>query len=143
MLRPCVVTTENREGFLPFLPAELTERLDSLLLLGLEENSVPCGLLAGAPSGDVFDLCALYVAPEYRRRGGGLRLLEVLLSVLDEEPELKTLRCCWQDTPETEGAASLFRTAGFAILVEDGGLAAEIPLAPVEDLGRLLADMSE
>ena len=143
MLRPCVVTTANREGFLPFLPADRTERADNLLLLGLEENAVPCGLLAGAPAGDVFELCALYVAPEHRRRGGGLRLLEVLLSVLDEEPELTTRRCRWQDTPETEGAAPLFRAAGFAILVEDGGFAAEIPLAPMEELGSLLADMSE
>ena len=143
MLRPCVVTTENRAGFISFLPADLAERADGLLLLGLEEDSVPCGLLAGAPRGEVFELCALYVAPECRRRGGGLRLLEVLLSVLDEEPELKTLRCRWKDSAETEGAAPLFRTAGFAILVEDGGFAAEIPLAPMEDLGSLLADMSE
>ena len=143
MLRPCVVTPENRNGFLPFLPAELTERQESLLLLGLEEDGRPCGLLAGAPAGETFELCSVYVAPTHRRRGGGLRLLEVLLSVLEDEPELKTLRCTWCDTAETEGAASLFRTAGFAILVENDGLAAEIPLSPVEDLGSLLADMSE
>ena len=143
MLRPCVVTGENRAGFLHFLPAELTERQESLLLLGLEEDGDPCGLLAGAPAGDVFALNSLYVAPAHRRRGGGLRLLEVLISVLEDEPELKKLRCVWQETAETEGAAPLFRAAGFAILVEDGAFAAEIPLTPVEDLGSLLADMSE
>ena len=143
MLRPCVVTAENRDGFLRFLPAELTEQQESLLLLGLEEDAVPCGLLAGVPAGEVFELCTLYVAPEHRRRGGGLRLLEVLLSVLEDEPELKTLRCAWQETADTAGAAPLFRAAGFAILVEDGGLAAEIPLSPTEDLGYLLAGMDE
>ena len=143
MLRPCVVTPENWEGFLPFLPKELTESKDTLLLLGLEEDGVPCGLLAGAPAGEVFVLRSLLVAPEHRRRGGGLRLLEVLISVLEDEPEMKTLRCSWNETEETAGAAPLFRAAGFAILAEDGGLAAEIPLAPTEDLGALLADMSE
>lgn len=143
MLRPCVVTGENRADFLPFLPAELTERQDGLLLLGLEEDGFPCGLLAGAPAGETFELNSLYVAPAHRRRGGGLRLLEVLISALEDEPELKKLRCVWRESAETEGAAPLFRAAGFAILVEDGTLAAEIPLSPVEDLGSLLADMSE
>ncbi len=143
MLRPCVVTAENWDGFLPFLPADLTESKDALLLLGLEEDGVPCGLLAGAPAGEVFVLRSLLVAPEHRRRGGGLRLLEVLISVLEDEPEMKTLRCSWNETEETAGAAPLFRAAGFAILAEEGGLAAEIPLAPTEDLGALLADMSE
>ena len=143
MLRPCVVTAENWEGFLPFLPKELTESKDALLLLGLEEDGVPCGLLAGAPAGEVFVLRSLLVAPEHRRRGGGLRLLEVLISVLEDEPEMKALRCSWNETEETAGAAPLFRAAGFAILAEEGGLAAEIPLAPTEDLGALLADMSE
>ena len=143
MLRPCVVTAENWEGFLPFLPKELTESKDALLLLGLEEDGEPCGLLAGAPAGEVFVLRSLLVAPEHRRRGGGLRLLEVLISVLEDEPEMKTLRCSWNEPEETAGAAPLFRAAGFAILAEDGGLAAEIPLAPTEDLGALLADMSE
>ena len=143
MLRPCVVTAENWDGFLPFLPADLTENKESLLLLGLEEDGVPCGLLAGAPAGEVFMLRSLVVAPEHRRRGGGLRLLEVLIAVLEDEAELKTLRCTWTETEETAGAASLFRAAGFAILAEECGLAAEIPLAPTEDLGALLADMSE
>ena len=143
MLRPCVVTAENRSGFLPFLSAELTERQDGLLFLGLEEDGCPCGLLAGAPAGEVFELNSLYVVPSHRRRGGGLRLLEVLISVLEDEPELKKLRCVWRESAETEGAAPLFRAAGFAILVEDDALAAEIPLSPVEDLGSLLADMSQ
>ena len=143
MLRPCVITAENRAGFLPLLPVELTERQDSLLFLGLEEDGLPCGLLAGAPAGELFELNSLYVAPAHRRRGGGLRLLEVLISVLEDEPELKKLRCAWRESAETEGAAPLFRAAGFAILVEDGGLAAEIPLSPTEDLGYLLAGMDE
>ncbi|MBE6962574.1 MAG: GNAT family N-acetyltransferase [Ruminococcaceae bacterium] len=143
MLRPCVVTGENRADFLPFLPAELTEQQDRVLLLGLEEDGLPCGLLAGTPAGETFELRSLYVDPAHRRRGGGLRLLEVLISVLEDEPELKKLRCVWQESTETEGAAPLFRAAGFAILVEDGTLAAELPLSPVEDLGSLLADISE
>ena len=63
--------------------------------------------------------------------------------MLEDEPEMKTLRCSWNETEETAGAAPLFRAAGFAILAEEGGLAAEIPLAPTEDLGALLADISE
>ena len=70
-------------------------------------------------------------------------MAEPVDSVLEDEPELKKLRCAWRESAETEGAAPLFRAAGFAILVEDGALAAELPLSPVEDLGSLLADMSE
>ena len=140
MLRPCVVTPENREGFLPFLPAELTERQENLLLLGLEEEGRPCGLLAGAPAGGIFELCSVYVAPACRRRGGGLRLLEVLVAVLTEEPELRAIRCVW---PETEGAAFLLAAAGFSVTATDGTVSAEIALKPTEDLGALLADLSD
>lgn len=143
MLRPCVVTPENGERFLPFLPAELTDQKDCMLLLGLEESGVPCGLLAGAPSGDVFELRSLYVSPAYRRRGGGLRLLEVLVAVLTEEPDLRAIRCAWTETKETEGAAFLLATAGFSVATADGAATAEIPLKPTEDLGALLADLSD
>ena len=143
MLRPCVVTAENGEAFFSFLPAELTAWKDHMLLLGLEEDGEPCGLLAGAPTEDVFELRSLYVRPEYRRRGGGLRLLEVLVAVLTEEPDLRAIRCTWTETEETAGTAFLLATAGFTVSVADGVGTAEIVLKPTEDLGALLADLSD
>lgn len=144
MFRPCVVTCENLADFLPFLAPDLAEETESLFLLGLEEDGSPRGLLAGAPEGDAFAVRSLYVAPAHRRRGGGLRLLEVLLSALEDEPDVKTVRCAWTAAPETEGLLPLFLAAGFtSAAAEDGCLAAELALIPTEDLGYLLSGMDE
>lgn len=144
MLKPCVVTPELLPDFQSLLSSELAGRGDSLLLLGLEEDSVPCGLLAGAPHGDAFELLSICVSPSHRRRGGGLRLLEVLLAVLEDDPEIRCVRCVWKETAERSGAAPLFRAAGFAVEPADGGTCtAELELSPAEDLGYLLADMSD
>lgn len=143
MLRPCVVTCENLADFRPLLAPELTDA-ESLFLLGLEEDGSPRGLLAGVPGKDAFEIRSLCVAADHRRRGGGLRLLEVLLSILEEEPDVKTVRCGWTATPETEGLLPLFLTAGFvSVAAEDGCVAVELALTPTEDLGYLLSGMDE
>lgn len=144
MLRPCVVTPDTLPEYGAFLPTELTEEAAAMLLLGLEENGVPCGLLSGKPEGDVFALRSLYVAPTCRRRGGGLRLLEVLLAVLEDDPSLRSVRCEWKADAEPEGLAPMLLGAGFVPApAEDGLTAAEFTLTPTEDLGYLLADMGD
>ena len=145
MLRPCVVTSENLADFRFLLSPELAAAPENLLLIGLEEDGGPCGLLAGAPDGDVFELRSLCVAPAYRRRGGGLRLLEVLLTVLEDEPRLTRVCCRWQDTAETSAVAPLLTAAGFAVTpaAVPGSFSAELPLIPTESLGYLLSDLSE
>ena len=142
MLRPCIVSPETLPAYRPFL---FTDREPAdLLLLGLEEDGVPCGLLAGCPDGDVFAVHSLYIAPACRRRGGALRLLEVLLAVMEDDPALGRVRCVWKDGPETEGVAPLLMGVGFvSVAAEDGLTAAEFTLNPTEDLGYLLAGMDD
>ena len=143
MLRPCVVTCENLADFLPFLSPEVTDP-ESLFLLGLEEDGAPRGLLAGVPGKDAFEIRSLCVAADHRRRGGALRLLEILLSILEEEPDVKFVRCGWRASSETEGLLPLFLTAGFvSVAAEEGCMAVELALTPTEDLGYLLSGMDE
>lgn len=142
MLRPCIVSPDILSAYRPFL---FTDRdVSELLLLGLEEDGVPCGLLAGSPEGEVFTVHSLYIAPACRRRGGALRLLEVLLAVTEDDPSLKRIRCAWADGPETGGLAPLLTGVGFVPApVEDGLTAAEFTLNPTEDLGYLLSGMED
>ena len=75
------------EEQLPFfrsllLPDVLTalEQGQLLSILGLEEDGVACGAIAGGVTeeGDL-EILSLYVSPDYRRRGGGRMLVDALL----------------------------------------------------------------
>ena len=77
-------------GFLPkedpgvFRALLLPETADALTAgepvtaLGLTENGLALGAAAGYLTGDRFRITSLYVAPEYRRHGGGALLLDTL-----------------------------------------------------------------
>lgn len=144
MLRPCVVSAETMPEYRAILPADWADESEAVFLLGLEEDGVPCGLLTGRPEGDVFAVRTLYVAPACRRRGGGLRLLEVLLAVVEDDASLRCVRCEWKATDDTAGALPMLLGAGFVSApAEDGLTAAEFTLNPTEDLGYLLADLAE
>ena len=77
-------------GFLPredlgvFRALLLPETADALAAgeavtaLGLTENGLALGAAAGYLTGDRFHVSSLYVAPAFRRRGGGALLLDTL-----------------------------------------------------------------
>lgn len=77
-------------GFLPredpgvFRTLLLPETADALAAgeavtaLGLTENGLALGAAAGYLTGDRFHVSSLYVAPAFRRRGGGALLLDTL-----------------------------------------------------------------
>ncbi|MCD8363674.1 MAG: GNAT family N-acetyltransferase [Lachnospiraceae bacterium] len=59
--------------------AEALEKGEPLGALGLTEEGVACGAAAAWLSGETLEIRSFYVAPEYRRLGGGRLLMETFL----------------------------------------------------------------
>lgn len=55
-----------------------------VLALGLTQGDTACGAVAGQLSGPVFFLQSLYVAPNFRRLGGGRSLIKTLCTLLQD-----------------------------------------------------------
>ncbi len=53
--------------------------------LGLVQDQTACGAVAGYLEGERFLVTSLYVAPAYRRRGGGRLLMETLHGLVENE----------------------------------------------------------
>lgn len=89
-----IITAVNEENLLyfqNFLLPETAEQLrnrNPVTVLGLVQGSTACGAAAGYLDNDVFYLLSLFVAPEYRRKGGGTLLLDTLLEALRTIPDL-------------------------------------------------------
>lgn len=54
------------------------------LILGLAKGQTAVGALAAELDGDTLGVISFYVAPEYRRQGGGTLLMEQLLMIADD-----------------------------------------------------------
>ncbi len=57
------------------------------LILGLAKGQTAVGALAAELDGDTLSVISFYVAPEYRRQGGGTLLMEQLLMIADDVAE--------------------------------------------------------
>lgn len=57
------------------------------LILGLAKDQTAVGALAAELDGDSLQVISFYVAPEYRRQGGGTLLMEQLLMIADDVAE--------------------------------------------------------
>lgn len=69
-------------AFAPLLLPQAAQQLQAgepLTALGLTEARLAVGAAAGYLQGRMFQITSLYVAPDYRRRGGGRMLVEGLL----------------------------------------------------------------
>ncbi len=53
-----------------------------LFALGLVDNGVACGAVAGGPYESVFKVSSLFVAPDYRKMGGASLLLKTLENLM-------------------------------------------------------------
>lgn len=62
--------------------ADALARGEPLTALGLTEDGLALGAAAGYLENGQFQLISLYVAPAYRRRGGGRMLVDALLGLL-------------------------------------------------------------
>lgn len=79
------IGSEQLEYFSPLLlpdAAQAIERGEPITAIGIAQEDVACGALAGYVDEGCFRVISLYVAPDYRRRGGAslmIRQMEKLL----------------------------------------------------------------
>lgn len=86
-----IVDSGNLNYFTSFLlpdAAKLLQAHKPIFALGLIDNGIACGALAGGPSGNSFRLTSLFVAPEYRGKGGASLLLQTLITCMSGQKEL-------------------------------------------------------
>ncbi|MDE5590729.1 MAG: GNAT family N-acetyltransferase, partial [Acetatifactor sp.] len=103
---------------LPEAAAALKQR-KPLLALGLTEDNVACGAAAGELEGDFFNVTSLYVAPDYRRRGGGTMLIETLRTLLKEHS--RSLEISYTVTlPEHQALAQFLTAIGYLCPLDNG-----------------------
>lgn len=75
------IPKESFDVFRPLLLPTITAAAEAgqpLTLLGLTDGPVACGAAAGWLERDTFSIYSFYVAPDYRRRGGGRQLMETI-----------------------------------------------------------------
>lgn len=73
------ITPENISFFKNYLLPDIAESTTPYLKLGLIDHTTACGSIAGWLSHGVLEIVSLYVAPDYRRKGGGTLLFQGLL----------------------------------------------------------------
>lgn len=89
------LTPRNLSVFRPLLLPETARALEQgepLAALGLTEGRVALGAAAGYLTGRRFRVTSFYVAPDYRRRGGGRLLIEKLVRLCRHRADSLELR---------------------------------------------------
>lgn len=100
--------------------------------LGLTEDNVACGAAAGELRGDVFTVTSFYVAPDYRRRGGGTMLIETLRTLLKEH--CRSLEISYTVTlPEHQTLTPFLTAMGFLCRPDHGETIYGLTLGSLED----------
>ena len=82
------------------------KRGEDILILGLAKDETAVGALAAMPEGDTFSVISLYVAPEYRRQGGGRLLMNQFLLMAEDVAERAEVD--FIETEEEHEALELF-----------------------------------
>ncbi|MCD8067284.1 MAG: GNAT family N-acetyltransferase [Lachnospiraceae bacterium] len=87
MLKTGVLPPGDPGVFKTFLLPDIARALEEgepVTAFGLAEDQLAVGALAGYLEGGLFQIASLYVAPDYRRRGGGRLLLKTLEKLLED-----------------------------------------------------------
>ena len=150
-----LLTRENLGVFRTLLLPRMAQALEEdepVLALGMSEDDVAVGALAGYLEDGWFRIASLYVAPKYRRRGGGHRMMATLVWLLKGQADGMTI----QFAATREEHLSLFRfleAVGFCLEEDLGeniyrttlGKAAESPLLTPkgEAVGTSFAQLSD
>lgn len=109
--------------------------------LGLVDRGVAVGAMAGYADGDTFVLSSFYVAPAYRKRGGGQQLLDELMEVL--YGEVSQIRIGFTVTlPEHEELERFLKNRGFEDIVRDSNSMFRISLSALLE-NKILASVQE
>lgn len=64
---------------------EAIQNGEPITALGIVKDSIACGAIAGYITEGKFRIVSFYVAPEFRRQGGGRMLLEGIRKLLEDE----------------------------------------------------------
>lgn len=81
------VLNADATAFGPLLVPEIADRIskgEPFTVLGLAEGDVACGVLAGLWLDSAFQIMSIYVAPDYRRKGGGRQLVQTLVGAIHD-----------------------------------------------------------
>jgi GNAT superfamily N-acetyltransferase len=87
------ITQDNLTSFRTLLLPEAVDAIASgepLTALALVRDGVACGAAAGYLTETCFDVISLYVAPGYRRKGGGRLLIETFVAILRSVQDIAT-----------------------------------------------------
>ncbi len=107
---------DNLDSFRSLLLPEATvalEKGEPLSALGLTCEGTACGAAAAWLAGETMEIRSFYVAPDYRRRGGGRLLMETLLHFAARHGA--TLECSYtRTTPEHDTIPPFLKELGFA-----------------------------
>ena len=119
------INQRNQGAFHTLLLPEVSSALDRrerVTVLGLTEGEMACGALAAwAEREGSLSIRSLYVAPPYRRRGGGRMLVTTLCNLAGAVCD--RVQCGYTQTlPEHEGLAPFFTAMGFQREEEEGGI---------------------
>lgn len=94
--------------------AQAIDREEPITALGIVEEGVACGALAGYVSDGCFQIISFYVAPDYRRRGGGSLMLHRLEEFLSENSSIHAVEISFTTAHEdNEGLLPFLNTLGF------------------------------
>lgn len=97
---------------------------EPILALGVQEDDLACGALAGQVLDGTFHVTSFYVAPAYRRRGFGKRLMQTLIALLNLEldsPPVFSVQVQFTATLKEHDVLSLFLEALDFTLEPDHG----------------------
>lgn len=82
------ISSEQMQYFKNLLLPQTVEAMENgepITALGIVKDSIACGAVAGFITEGKFYIDSLYVAPGYRRQGGGRMLLEAVTNLLEDE----------------------------------------------------------
>ncbi len=115
------IDENNLESFKTLLMPDVAAAIESgepVVALGLVMSGVAAGAIAGHAEDETFVIESLYVAPAYRKKGGGEKLLDELTDLVGSE--VSQIRIGLVITlPEHEKLASFLNRNGFVDIAKE------------------------
>lgn len=108
------INSEQMQYFKNLLLPQTVEAIENgepITALGIVKDSIACGAVAGFLTGGEFHIDSLYVAPGYRRQGGGRMLLEGIVKLLEEDDMINGVEIWYTVTKEEHKTIAPFLEA--------------------------------